>query len=182
MPWALSSWLAVYSAVEIWTVAGSIAGIVAAVAAVIGVTHQIRLGKAKQTASASEERPLAIGRENEAAALELKLSWMIPTYDNGTLGPDAVGLTLVNRFDHPVRWSSASIDLQDGSGRHLALIDAAPPGMGLPQHVGPHDSSFTLVPAQQLRDQGMDLSRPITARASIATGETVTSEPWTAGH
>lgn len=50
---------------------------------------------------------------NEPAAattkpdLELKLSWMWPTYDNGTLGPDSVGLTLVNNLDHPVRWASA---------------------------------------------------------------------------
>lgn len=173
----------VLSAVDFWIVAGSLAGIVAALAGVIGVVHQIRSGKAERERPSAEtalhEPPPASGAKT---GLELKLSWMWPTYDNGEIGPDSIGLTLVNRLDHPVRWTSASIDLQDESGRHLALIDAAPPGMGLPQRVESHDSSFTLVAAQQLRDQGMDLSRPIMARASIATGETVVSAPWTPGH
>src|SRR5689334_15594022 len=56
---------------------------------------------------------------------------MWPTYHDGTIGPDSIGLTLVNRLEHSVRWTSASIDMQDGSGRHMVLIDVAPPGMGL---------------------------------------------------
>lgn len=173
----------VYSALDLWVVAGSIAGVVAAAATVIGVWHQVRSDRA------ARDQQGARSAANEPAdprvakpGLELKLSWMWPTYDNGTLGPDSIGLTLVNNLAHPVRWTSASIDLQDGSGRHLALIDCAPPGMGLPRRVEAHDSSFTLVAAEQLRAQGMDLSRPIAARANIATGETVISAPWTAGH
>lgn len=172
----------VYLALEGWAVAGSIAGIVAAIAAVIGVTHQVRSAGGPHATSIPDEPPAMVSAEAESKTLELKLSWMIPTYDNGTLGPDSIGLTLINRLNHAVRWTNASIDLQDESGRHLALIDTAPPGMGLPRQVGSHDSAFTLVAAQQLRDQGLDLSRPITASASIATGETVVSEPWTAGH
>lgn len=171
-----------YSAFEGWAIAGSIAGIVAAVAGVIGVAHQVRSTGKRHAASTPDERPAADPVGAESKALELKLSWMIPTYDNGTLGPDGVGLTLVNRLNHVIRWTNASIELQDESGRHLALIDTAPPGMGLPCQVGSHDSAFTIVAAQQLRDQGLDLTRPITARASMATGETVVSEPWTAGH
>jgi len=149
---------------------------------VIGVGHQIRSskgGRERRGVQTTASEPVA---GTTKIALELKLSWMWPTYDKGTLGPDSIGLTLMNNLAHPVTWASASIDLQDGSGRHLALIDCAPPGMGLPQRVDAHDSSFTLVAAQQLRDQGMDLSRPITARANIATGETVLSAPWTPGH
>jgi hypothetical protein len=171
----------VYSAVDGWVVAGSVAGVIAAIAAVIGVFHQIRTDRTE-----SRKAPYLSATSGTAArserGLELKLTWMFPTYDNGTIGPDSIGLTLVNRLEHPVRWTSAAIDLQDGSGRHLALINTAPPGMGLPQKVEPHDSSFTMVAAQQLRDEGLDLSRPITAHASIATGETVVSPPWTPGH
>lgn len=171
-----------FSVVDFWVIAGSIAGIVAAAATVIGVSHQLRSSKTERDRKGAR----AAATEPEASpvkpGLELKLSWMWPTYDNGTLGSDSIGLTLVNNLDHQVRWVSASIDLQDGSGRHLALINCAPPGMGLPQRVDAHDSSFTLVAAQQLRDQGMDLSRPITAQANIATGETVESPPWTPGH
>jgi len=172
----------VLAALDLWVVAGSIAGIVAALATVIGVVHQIRSGRAERERPVAKTAPHKPSAETLKKELELKLSWMWPTYDNGTLGPDSIGLTLVNRLDHPVRWTSASIDLQDESGRQLALIDAAPPGMGLPQRVESHDSSFTLVAAQQLRDQGLDLSRPITARASLATGEMVVSVPWTPGH
>lgn len=171
-----------FSVVDFWVIAGSIAGIVAAAATIIGVSHQFRSSKAERDWKGAR----AAATEPEAPpvkpGLELKLSWMWPTYDNGTLGSDSIGLTLVNNLDHQVRWVSASIDLQDGSGRHLALINCAPPGMGLPQRVDAHDSSFTLVAAEQLRDQGMDLSRPITARANISTGETVESPPWTPGH
>jgi hypothetical protein len=169
----------VYSVVDFWVVVGSIAGIVAALAGVIGVVHQIRSDSPEREGSGSSPHGPSTAI---TTGLELKLSWMWPTYDDGTIGPDSIGLTLVNRLEHPVKWASAGIDLQDGSGRHLALIDAAPPGMGLPQRVEPHDSALTLVAAQQLRDQGMDLSRPITARASIATGETVISAPWIPGH
>jgi hypothetical protein len=171
-----------YSALNGLDIAVSIAGVVGAIATVVGVIHQIRSSKRKRPAPTREDDAISSPGEAEARPLELKLSWMIPTYDNGTLGPDAVGLTLVNRMSHPVRWISASIDLQDDSGRHLALIDTAPPGMGLPQQVASHDSTYTMVAVQQLRDQGFDLSRPITGRASIATGETVASDPWTAGH
>ena len=172
----------VLSVVDFWVAAGSIAAVVAAAATVIGVWHQIRSGRLERETRGNNRTASKTPSATETPDLSLKLSWMIPTYDNGTLGPDSIGLTLVNNLDHPVRWASASVDLQDGSGRHLALIDCAPPGMGLPQRVDAHDSSFTLVAAQQLRDQGMDLSRPITARANIATGETVISAPWTAGH
>jgi hypothetical protein len=169
------------SAVDLWVVVGSVAGVVAAAAAVISVWHQLRSSKAKR----DEQGPRAGTTKSPTAPakpdFELKLSWMWPTYDNGTIGPDSIGLTLVNNLDHPIRWASASIDLQDGSGRHLALIDCAPPGMGVPQRIDAHDSSFTLVAAQQLRDQGMDLSRPIVGRANLATGETVISVPWTPG-
>jgi hypothetical protein len=172
----------IISAVDLWVVVGSVAGVVAAAAAVISVWHQLRSSKAERDRQGARapttESPAAPAKPD----LELKLSWMWPTYDNGDLGPDSIGLTLVNNLDHAVRWTSASIDLQDGTGRHLALIDCAPPGMGLPQRVDAHDSSFTLVAAEQLRDQGMDLSRPITGRANIATGETVISAPWTPGH
>ena len=172
----------VFSAVDLWVVAGSIAGVVAAAATVIGVWHQLRSSNAEQdlqsARAATTERAVAHAKPG----LELKLSWMWPTYDNGTLGPDSIGLTLVNNLDHPVRWTSAGIDLQDGSGRHLALINSAPPGMGLPQRVDPHDSSFTLVAAERLQDQGMDLFRSITGRANVATGETVISAPWTPRH
>jgi hypothetical protein len=171
-----------YSAVDGWVIAGSIAAIIATLVAVIGLVHQIRSSRR------DHQRPIAKAPAIEAApspvesGLELKLAWMWPTYDNGTIGPDSIGLTLVNRLDHPVTWTSAGINLQDGSGRHLALIDAAPPGMGLPQRVESHDSKFTMVAAQQLRDEGFDLSRSMTARASVATGETVVSAPWTPGH
>jgi|SRR6187402_93355 len=172
----------VFSAVDPWVIAGSIAAVVAAAATVIGVWHQLRSSKAEQDRQGVRTAATESAAAPAQPGLELKLSWMWPTYDNGTLGPDSIGLTLINNLDHAVRWASASIDLQDGSGRHLALIDCAPPGMGLPQRIDAHDSSFTLVAAEQLRDQGMDLSRPITGRANIATGETVVSAPWTPGH
>jgi hypothetical protein len=171
----------IYSTVDGWVVAGSVAAIIAALVGVIGVTHQIRSDRSDERQSVAKA-PAVEAATPPGGTLELKLNWMFPTYDNGTIGPDSIGLTLVNRLDHQVRWTSAGIDLQDGSGRHLALINTAPPGMGLPQRVEPHDSSFTMVAAQQLRDEGLDLSRPITAHASIATGETVVSAPWTPGH
>lgn len=169
-----------YSVVDGWVAVGSVAGVVAALAAVISVLHQLRSDRAENPQRDRESTKAPPDRT--PSGIELKLSWMWPTYDDGTIGPDGIGLTLVNRLDHPVRWTSASIDLQDDSGRHIALIDAAPPGMGLPRRVEPHDSAFTLVAAQQLRDQSMDLSRPITARASLATGEVIVSAPWTPGH
>src|ERR1043165_438733 len=97
------------SAVDLWVVVGSVAGVVAAAAAVISVWHQLRSSKAEGdrqgTRTATTESPAAPAK----SGLELTLSWMWPTYDNGTLGPDSIGLTLVNNFDHPVRWASASI-------------------------------------------------------------------------
>ena len=57
----------------------------------------------------------------------------------------------------------------------MLLINSAPPGMGLPRRVEAHNSDFTLVAARQLRDGGLDLAHPITAKASLATGETIVS-------
>jgi hypothetical protein len=171
-------------AADFWTVAGSAAGVVAATAAVIALVHQLRSAKHRRSDAEEDSRspdtpttPAASG-----VPLELRLSWMFPTYADGSLGPEGIGLTLINRLEHPVHWTSASIDLQDGSGRHMPLINSAPPGMGLPRRVEAHNSEFTLVAAQQLRDGGFDLAHPITAKASIATGETVVSQPWTPGH
>jgi hypothetical protein len=168
---------------DFWTVAGSSAGIIAAVVAVVALARQFR-GAQKRRAEATARRAPDGDAKLDAAAppLELKLSWMFPTYTDGSIGAEGIGLTLVNRLEHPVQWTASSIDLQDGSGRHMVLINTAPPGMGLPRRVEPHSSEFTLVAAQQLQDNGFDLARPITARASTATGETITSQPWTPGH
>jgi hypothetical protein len=169
---------------DFWTIAGSAAGVVAAIAAVIALVHQLRSAKHRRSEgdeqSRSAETPATSAPSD--APLELKLSWMFPTYADGSIGPEGIGLTLINRLAHPVNWTSASIDLQDGSGRHMPLINSAPPGMGLPRRVEAHNSDFTLVAAQQLRDGGLDLAHPITAKASLATGETIVSQPWTPGH
>ncbi len=60
----------------------------------------------------------------------------------------------------------------------MPLIGTALPGCNLPRVVGPHNSDYTF--AQQLYVSGFDLEKPITARASLATGESVVSQPWTA--
>jgi hypothetical protein len=162
-------------AVGFWIAAGSIAGIVAALAAVLTLIHQV--GRPRD----DRPPPRVDYSEPVEPQLELKLSWMFPTY-GGTLGPEGIGLTLINRLSHPIHWTSASIDLQDNSGRHVPLMNSAPPGMNLPKWVQPHSSDFTLIAAQQLRDVGFDLARPITARANTATGDVVVSDEWTAGH
>jgi hypothetical protein len=171
-------------AADFWTVAGSTAGVVAATAGVIALVHQLRSAKRRRTDSEEDSRSAETPATSVSseAPLELRLSWMFPTYADGSIGPEGIGLTLINRLEHPVHWTSASIDLQDGSGRHMPLISSAPPGMGLPRRVESHSSDFTLVAAQQLRDGGLDLAHPITAKASLATGETVVSQPWTPGH
>jgi hypothetical protein len=114
--------------------------------------------------------------------IELKLSWMFPVHHDGSVDVPCIGLTLINRLGHEVNWMSASIDLQDGSGRHMQLIGTALPGMNLPLRVSAHDSNQTIVPAQQLRESGFDLSRPIAARAALGMGESIVSQPWTAEH
>jgi len=171
-------------AADFWTVAGAAAGVVAATAAVIALIHQLRSSKHRRS-EGEETRPSSNAPTTRATSdepLELKLSWMFPTYADGSIGPEGIGLTLINRLEHLVHWTSASIDLQDGSGRHMPLINSAPPGMGLPRRVESHSSEFTLVAAQQLRDGGFDLAHPITAKASLATGETIISQQWTPGH
>jgi hypothetical protein len=171
-------------AAEFWVVGGGVAGIVSAVVAIIALVrgysrgHHDRPPPAEPVSTSRPEPPSA----STDPPLELKLSWMFPVHHDGSMDVPCVGLTVVNRLSHEVRWTSASIDLQDGSGRHMVLINTALPGMNLPLPVGPHDSNQTIVPAEQLRDNGFDLTRPITARASLATGETIVSNPWTAGH
>src|SRR5665213_2642963 len=122
------------AAADFWTIAGSAAGVVAAIAAVIALVHQLRSAKHRRSEgdeqSRSAEAPATAAPSD--APRELKLSWMVPTYADGSIGHAGIGMTLINRLAHPVNSTSPSIDLQDGSGRHLPLITSAPPGMSLP--------------------------------------------------
>jgi hypothetical protein len=119
------------SAVDLWVaVAGLIIAVVAAAATIIGVWHQFRSSRTERDRQGV--RPAAAEPATAPAKpdLELKLSWMWPTYDNGTLGPDCIGLTLVNNLAHPVKWSSASIDLQDATPFGADQLRAPRYGLG----------------------------------------------------
>lgn len=164
-------------AVEFWVAAGGIAGIVSAIAACVALLSASRRHERRPeiapASSAASDTSLA------APPLELKPSSMYPVHHDGSVDVPCIGLTLINRLGHEVNWTNASIDLQDGSGRHMPLIGTALPGCNLPRVVGPHNSDYTFVPAQQLYVSGFDLEKPITARASLGTGESVVSQPWT---
>jgi hypothetical protein len=162
--------------VEFWVAAGGIAGIVSAIAGCVALVIATRK---HERHSDIEPSPSAASETSVTAPLELKPSWMYPVHHEGSVDVPCIGLTLINRLAHEINWTNASIDLQDGSGRHMPLIGTALPGCNLPRVVGPHNSDFTFVPAEQLYVSGFDLEKPITARASLGTGETVASQPWT---
>jgi hypothetical protein len=134
------------AAADFWTVAGTTAGIIAAVATVAALVHQVRRSPAAPEGARS-------GAGATAPVLELALSWMFPTYGE-VLGPEGIGLTLTNRQEYPVRWTSASINLQDGSGRHVALINEAPPrDQNAESAAGPYiRTAATSTPAQNTRE------------------------------
>lgn len=153
-----------------WTALGAVAGVVAVVVAVAALVHQMRSSRSQTKSAEPASHP--------QTDVELQMSWLIPAYGSH-LGNQDIGMTLVNRLPYAVTWSSASVDINDGSGQRVALLDTAQPGLGLPQQVPAQGSAHTTVSPDALADHGVDLTRPIVAHAVLGTGDQISSVPWT---
>ena len=91
----------------------------------------------------------------------------LPVYSQGG-GRWAVFIEVFNRTDHPVRWTSAALEMRDG---RIFYLMEHPPGGELPAVIQPHDSHHTWVDCHELERQGLDLDAPVIAAAKLATGE-----------
>ena len=160
--------------VDAWTMIGSVAAVISVVVALVA----LRPSRGQAPEGAPNERSTqAIDKTDQ---LELKLVWMALTYTDGTVGDFGIGLSLTNLLAHPVEWSSAHLELQDGSGRHAQLVGTAPPPLAVPKWVQPQTTEQVWVSEEAVTDSGFDLARPITAYATLGTGDRVQSKPWTA--
>ena len=89
---------------------------------------------------------------------------------------EVVTVTAVNRSEFPVNVKSVGFDTQDGSGRTLALLHPNP-GSTLPGRIEPQDSGMAVSPKNQLEDNGLDLTKPVTAWVRLSTDDLVRSKP-----
>jgi hypothetical protein len=104
-------------------------------------------------------------RRRDRVEVDVRLG--LPVYSQGG-GRWAIFIEVTNGSEHPIRWVSASLELQDG--RTLYLMDH-PPGGDLPAVIQPHDSHHTWVDCAEVERQGVDLRQPVAAAAKTATGE-----------
>ena len=88
---------------------------------------------------------------------------------------EGVVITAINRGDRPVRVDGAGLDLQDGSGRTLAVMQP-PHGATLPGVVEPGQSGMTYLLRPPVEQSGIDLTRPLAGWVRLATGELLRSK------
>jgi hypothetical protein len=111
----------------------------------------------------------ARGRRKRRVVVEVRLG--LPIHRQGG-GDWSVFVEVFNHTDHPVRWVSAALELNDG--RRLYLMQN-PPGGELPAVLAPHESHQTWIPTRELEAAGLDLTDPVVATAKLDTGETIAS-------
>ena len=99
--------------------------------------------------------------------VEVEARLGLPVYSQGA-GRWAVFIEVFNRMDHPVRWTSASLELRDG---RIFYLMEHPPGGELPAVIQPHDSHHTWADCHELERQGLALDEAVVAAAKVATGE-----------
>ena len=114
-------------------------------------------------------------RKEESVRPELRVSYGIGV----GMVPDLVIIKTVNRSTkHSIRVTAAGIGVQDGRDGYLPVLYPLP-GYELNVDIGPMDARETAMPVVALAEHGIDLRRPIVARAHLATGEWVYSKPTT---
>jgi hypothetical protein len=84
-----------------------------------------------------------------------------------------VGICALNRSEHPVRWTAAELEEQDGS--RPALLHR-PPADPL---IAAHDSLDTWATQAELEAAGLDLGIPLVAIMRLAAGDEFRSAPLT---
>ena len=104
--------------------------------------------------------------------VEVEVRLGLPLYEEGT-GQWAVFIEVFNRTDHPVRWTSAALELKDG--RRAYVIDY-PTGGELPAVIQPHESHETWVECRRLERSGFYLDQPVVAAVKTDNGEVYRSK------
>jgi hypothetical protein len=122
-------------------------------------------------AAASLAWQLLATRRRGRLRVEVDVRLGLPIYPQGG-GDWAVFLEVVNHSDHPVRWVSAAIELDDGLRLYLMQ---QPPGGELPVVLQPHDSHQTWAPGRVLEQGGLELTEPVVGSAKLDSGEVVRS-------
>ncbi len=112
----------------------------------------------------------ALGRRRRGN-IEVQARLGLPVYSQGA-GRWAVFIEVFNRTDHPMRWTSAALEMRDG---RIFYLMEHPPGGELPAVIQPHDSHHTWVDCHELERQGLALDESVIAAAKLATGETFRS-------
>jgi hypothetical protein len=97
----------------------------------------------------------------------------LPIYQQGD-GEWAVFIEIVNRAEHPIRWTSAVLEAADGRALYLMQY---PPGGELPAVIHPNDSHHTWMRCPDIERNGMDLSEPVVGVVKLAGGDMVRSKP-----
>lgn len=108
----------------------------------------------------------ALGRRRRDR-IEVDVRLGLPVYSQGG-GRWAIFVEVTNGSEHPIRWVSAALELQDS--RTLYLMDH-PPGGDLPAVIQPRDSHHTWVDCAEVERQGVDLHQSVAAAVKLATGE-----------
>ena len=112
----------------------------------------------------------ALGRRR-LGRIEVEARLGLPVYSQGA-GRWAVFIEVFNTTDHPVRWTSAALEMRDG---RIFYLMEHPPGGELPAVIQPQDSHHTWADCHELERQGLALDEPVVAAAKLTTGETVRS-------
>lgn len=159
---------------DTWVIVGTIGTVLAAV---LAVPPAWRIVRPRPTAPPLDSGAAAPQGDALQPEVELTMTWAWPTYPDGSVGEESLGLTF-NRKLHPLTWASACIELPDGRNAPV-MPQIVPPGMALPIRVEAQDRGMTLVAAQALRDAAVDLTAPLNGRAELGTGEVIRSRKWT---
>ncbi len=106
-------------------------------------------------------------RRRRRGNIEVEARLGLPVYSQGA-GRWAVFIEVFNRTDHPVRWTSAALEMRDG---RIFYLMEHPPGGDLPAVIQPQDSHHTWADCHELERQGLALDEAVVAAAKLATGE-----------
>ena len=92
---------------------------------------------------------------------------------NGT-AKAVVTIDAVNHGDHVVHINGAGLDMQNGSG--ATIVPMQPPGATIPGELAPRASSMTYLVEEEIRSQGIDITKPVSGWVRLDTNDVIRSK------
>lgn len=115
-------------------------------------------------------------RHERQTRLVVKVAWSLPTYGpNHAPGDWKLSVTATNKSDHPIRVTSAGLELPDGR----TAVPLSPPFPGaLPREIAPRDEAMTWIEPEDVEAQGTSLKGLTVTGFVLTPVGRFTSEPF----